>query len=401
MDNKQDYILMYQDDEVLSFRVTFGKRNDVEVLEKLSHFDKAPYGMNEDLPLEELSKILFRFVNTRAIAPSRWDYDEILKNTNCDNYLELSFKGHGLSLSNHYWYKKAGENLKYADINFFTNKWDDSFARAVLSGNYEALQNASLNVPDVATAGWAIKGWLCEEDGAKLYKLGIAKDHIEEPLSEVLASRLAQRMLGSGATLAYELKEINGKYASVSKTMIGIDEELVPLSSVVSVDLYALFRNKDGKRSTVVEFFNRIDECGISGIREFFVKIMCLKSLSFVNDLHFDNISVIRNIKTGQIRIAPLYDLGGAFGSSETGRKILSNINKATYMIVYYIYGFLDPSWDYSWYNPDSLIGFEEDIKEILSKSDFYNPELINNIIDVYQHQKQSLDEMALASKKK
>ena len=70
-------------------------------------------------------------------------------------------------------------------------------------------------------------------------------------------------------------------------------------------------------------------------------------------------------------------------------------------MIVYYIYGFLDPSWDYSWYNPDSLIGFEEDIKEILSKSDFYNPELINNIIDVYQHQKQSLDEMALASKKK
>lgn len=392
---------MYQDEEVLSFRVSFAKKNHVEVLNKLAHFDKAPYGMNEDTPQEALNNIFLRFVNTRSIAPSRWDYDEILKYTNSINYLELSFKGHGLSLSNHYWYKKAGENLKYSDINFFANKWDDSFARAVLSGHYEALQDVDLNVPDVTTPGWAIKGWLCEEDGAKLYKIGIAKDHIEEPISEVLASRLAQRMLGSNSALVYELKEIYGKYASVSKTMIGIDEELVPLSNIVSVDLYALYRNKDGKRSTLVEFFRRIDECGIPGIREFFVKVMCFKSLAFVNDLHFDNISVIRNIKTGQMRIAPLYDLGGAFGSSATGKSILSNINKATYMIVYYIYGYLDPDWDYSWYDPDSLIGFEEDIKEILSKSDFYNPELINNIIDVYQHQKQSLDEMALASKKK
>ena len=392
---------MYQDDEVLSFRVTFGKRNEIEVLKKLSHFNKAPYGMKEDTPQEELNTILFRFFNSRAIAPSRWDYDRIIKNTGCKDSFELAFKGHGLSLSNHYWYKKEGESLKYKDINFFTNKWDDSFARAVLSGNYEALKDVDLNVPDIVTTGWAVKGWLYEEDEAKLYKLGIAKDHIEEPLSEVLASRLAKRLFNNSGVVEYELKEVYGKYASASKTMIGIDEELVPLSSIVSVDLYALFRNKDGKRSTTVEFLRRIDECGVPHIHEFFVKVLCLKSLAFVNDLHFDNISVIRNIKTGEIRIAPLYDLGGAFGSSETGKKILSNVNKATYIIIYYIYGYLDPNWDYSWYNPDSLNGFENEIKEILSKSDFYNIELINNIIDVYRHQKQSLDEMALASKKK
>ena len=94
------------------------------------------------------------------------------------------------------------------------------------------------------------------------------------------------------------------------------------------------------------------------------------------------------------MRLAPILDLGGAFGSSANGKKQLSNINQGTYMLIYFAYGNLDPKWDYSWYNPDSLTGFENDIKELLSKSEFYTPQLIDNIIDVYTHQKGFLDEM-------
>ena len=71
---------------------------------------------------------------------------------------------------------------------------------------------------------------------------------------------------------------------------------------------------------------------------------------------------------------------------------------KATYLFVYYIYTYLDPDWDYSWFDPKSLEGFEEDIKGTLSKSDFYTEELINNIISVYRHQKDDL--IKLANKK-
>ena len=34
--------------------------------------------------------------------------------------MDLLFKGHGLSLSNHYWFKKENEKPSYDDINFFT-----------------------------------------------------------------------------------------------------------------------------------------------------------------------------------------------------------------------------------------------------------------------------------------
>ena len=381
---------MYKDQEVLSFLVTFGKCKSIDVLEKLEHFDKAPYGMKEDTPQKELNRILFRFFNARCIAQTRCDYEKIIKATNCKDSFELSFKAHGLSLSNHFWFKKEDEDLSYNDINFFTNKWDDSFARAVLKGDYESLSNVSLNVPDIVTAGWAVKGWLCEEKPT-LYKLGIAEGQSEESISEVLACRLAKRLFNEDEVVEYKLEQINGRYASKCQTIIGVDEELVPLSVIIPSNLYKMYTQQVTDRKYSKQFFEEIAKIGLPGIYQFFVKVMCLKNLCFVNDLHFDNISVIRNISTGEIRIAPLIDLGGAYGSGKTGREFLAKLNKASFFILYYVYGNFDPEWDYSWFDPTRLEGFEDEIREYLSKSDFYNPELIELIIEFYQGQIKSL----------
>ena len=390
---KEKYILMYQNDAVLSFAVYFGERNKIEILEKLEHFDKAPYGINNDIPIKGQSQLLFAFFNKRIIRSNRCDYADILKATKCRDAFELSFKGHGLSLSNQYWYKKKDEDLRFEDINFFTNKWDDSFAKAVLSKDYQALEHASLNVPDIVTPGWAIKGWLYE-DGPTLYKLGIAKDGNEEPLGEVLASRLAKRLLKQEEVTTYELKIIDGHYASCCKSIVGLDEEMIPISNVLPSEINLLYSNKETNRENSKKFFERIKEIDLPNIEEFFVRLMCLRTLCFVNDLHFGNISVIRNLSTGKIRIAPIYDLAGAFGSAKFGKEFISKIDKSKLFIVYFFFGNLDPSWDYSWYDPERLIGFEDEIRETLSKSAFYTEELIDNIINVYQHQKASLDKM-------
>ena len=391
---------MYQNDEVLSFQACFGKKNKIEVIEKLAHFDKAPYGMKEDSSIEELNRVLFKFFNGRTIASARWDYRDILKATKCKDEFELSFKGHGLSLSNHYWYRKEDERLRYEDINFFTNKWDDSFGRAVLNEDYKALETACLNVPDIVTAGWAVKGWIYDGE-PKLCKLGIDKGHSEEALGEVLASELAQRMFSKDEVLEYKLKMINGQYASVSKCMVGIDEEMVPLSSVLPNELYFLYTNRRDDREFFERFLYKLTEYGYAYLNQFFVKLKCLKSLCFVRDLHFGNISIIRNLTTGAIRVAPIYDLAGAYGGTKRGRDFLANLNKGTIFMVYFFFGRLDPKWDYSWYDPDQLIGFEDEMRKILSESDFYTDELIDNIIAVYQNQKQTLDEMAEKQKKR
>ena len=397
MKNKEKIILMYEDDEVLSFEVDYEKER-ATILEKLEHFDKAPNGV-KDIDVHSNTAFM-KFINSRSIAPQRYDYKEILEATNSKSYFDLSFKGHGLSLTNNYWYKREGENLSYKDINFFNNKWDDSFAKAVINHDYEALKNCDLNVPDIMTSGWGCKGWICTDEGPKLYKLGINKDHSEEALTEVLSSRLANRIFKEGECLKYELEKVGNQYASVSPLITNIDEELVPLSDYVNGEIYLLYRNKNYDKKLGDEFFNRIKNSEITGLYEFFVKVACLRDLCFVNDLHFDNISLIKNRKTGEIRLAPLYDLGSSFGSSRTGQSLIASPTKATLIMVYYVFSGLDPNWDYSWYDPDKLIGFEDEIRETLSKSDFYNEALINTIIEVYHHQKEVLDEMARKSKK-
>ena len=381
---------MYKDYEVLSFTIDFDE-SFIEVVDKLERFDLAPYGMNEKEG--NINGGLARFFKARVISSNRFDYDLILKNTGCKNSLELSFKGHGLSLTNHYWFKKEDEDLRYEDINFFTNKWDDSFAKAVLNGDYESLNKCDLNVPDIVTPGWAIKGWIYD-NGPKLIKLSIHEGHYEEPIAEVLASRLANRLFKKGEALEYELIQIGDKYASKSPCMLKVDEDLVPLSQVLPRDLYRLYMYKNNKKEYTKLFFKELKEKYPPEFHQLFVKLAVLRSLCFVSDLHFDNISVIRNTKTGEIRPAPIYDLGGSFGSSRTGKEILSKVNQGTYFIVYYIFSCLDSNWDYSWCDPSNLEGFENEIREYLSKSDFYTPELIDKIVDVYLFQKETLEEI-------
>ena len=397
MRKKEVLTLMYRDLEVLTFSVDY-KKIRIEILEKLEHFERAPFGIDENT--SEISMKLLRFFNSRSIPATRYDYEDILKATGCGNGFELSFRGHGLSLSNHYWFKRKGENYKYADINFFTNKWDDSFARAVLSRDYEALKHCDLNVPDIVTPGWGSKGWIFD-DGPKLYKLGIAKDRPEEAIAEALASKIAAKLFNEGEYLNYELKQYNGQYASVSSPIVGINKELIPLSNAVDPRLYLIYRSWSTDKAQSKVFFERLDSCEIPGIREFFIKVSCFRDLCFVSDLHFDNISIIRDLTTGKLRLAPLFDLGGAFGSSKTGQETIRSANRATLFMIYSMFSDLDPEWDYSWYDPKRLEGSKELIEEYLSKSEFYNHDIIECIFEIFDHQKAVLDEFANNCKKK
>ena len=398
--NKRNtYILMYKNCEVLSFRVDF-RRSKATFIEKLEHFDKAPYGIGGSD--REIGAGLSRFLNTRTIPSERHGYKEILKATHCRNEFNLSFRGHGLSLSNHYWYKKPGESLRYEDINFFANKWDDSFARALIRGDYEALAHVDLNVPDIVTGGWGVKGWIYDEKkGPRLYKIGIHEDNPDEALGEVLASRLAQRIFQKTEVLQYDLEKIHGKYASVSSPIISLDEELVPLTEYLPHEMYRVYNGVKTDKSSYAKFLSMLEEGGYSDLYTFFIKLSCLKSLCFVGDLHFGNIAVLKNMVTGAIRVAPLYDLGGSFGSGTTAKKFLAEPSKTTLLLIYFLYSNLDPAWDYSWYDKDRLIGFEDEIRSVLSKSDFFKPDLIDFVVAVYRQQKSSLDELSVKSQKR
>ena len=388
LDHERLYIFMYKDCEVFSF-IYDSKEVNVRFLDKLGHFDKAPYAFLKEGA--DLNAALYEFFHGRSIPSSRFGYKKIMKATNCRNGLELSFKGHGLSLSNHFWFKKPEENISYMDINFFNNPWDDSFGRAMLDDDFKALGDCSYEVPDIVTPGWASKGWIYD-NGPHLYKYGLDHDHGEEPIAESLTSSLAKRLFGNEEVLNYELKSWKGKLASASSPFIKDNEELVYLSDVLPHALYETYISKLSDKTKIREIFEEIRQYGIPDLYEHFTKLFVLRSLSFLTDLHFANLALLRNLDTGSLRPAPFFDLANAFGGSKTGKEMLSNFTKGTLFLVYFVFGNLNPDWDYSWYDPSSLEGFEEEVRQTLSLSPFYTPELIENIVTVYKVQKKDLD---------
>lgn len=86
--------------------MVFSRVNKVKIIEELEHFEKAPFNINECISNEQKDLALLKFFNNACMPITRYDYKEVLKATGCKDGFELSFKGHGLSLSNHYWFKK-------------------------------------------------------------------------------------------------------------------------------------------------------------------------------------------------------------------------------------------------------------------------------------------------------
>ena len=74
--------------------MSFNKER-VKFVEKLEHFDKAPYEFHKENTDYDMA--LLKFFNKRSMPPQRYNFDEIMKATGCKDGFELSFKAHGIS----------------------------------------------------------------------------------------------------------------------------------------------------------------------------------------------------------------------------------------------------------------------------------------------------------------
>ena len=93
-------------------------------------------------------------------------------------------------------------------------------------------------------------------------------------------------------------------------------------------------------------------------------KMACCSCLTLLADFHSGNFGVIRNLDTGARRPAPFFDYDGAFGFPPNARAFSSLCKQPMLAMLMCArqFSFLDPSWDWSWYDPEALEGFEDRI---------------------------------------
>ena len=239
----------------------------------------------------------------RSIPGSRAGMDEKLRSLGLEEPSQIPFRNLGLSLSDQYWIRPAGQNVRWEEVNYFQNDFG-----AAEGAWDEWLAEVGLSSPDNTSEGVLPKRWICRGDERILLKGHIPWTD-QQVYNEVVASELHRRLLPPVDYVPYEVLSIEGLgVVSACPCFLAPNEEYVPMSAVIESE-----RRRQGETpyDTVVR------ACGNVGIpqeqaEECLAKMILCDGILANTDRHLRNFGLIRNIDDLAWRFAPLFDTGNS-----------------------------------------------------------------------------------------
>ena len=170
-----------------------------------------------------------------------------------------------------------------------------------------------------------------------------------------------------------DIVERYGKPCSASPLMLAPDEELAD-----GKRLYAMAGMQEESnmgtgsatmRAMLQAHIRSYSAIGIPNASAHVARMACLSCLALLQNFHTGNIGVIRRIGSETWRVAPLFDYDGSFGFRDDEHAVVSACAHPFVAAVMCAnrFSFLDPSWDWTWYDPRVLDGFENHIVKALA----------------------------------
>ena len=247
---------------------------------------------------------LSKWFQGRGIPSWRDKLDLLLHRLNIITSSELLDKAFGLSLSDQYWLKPYGADIKYDDINFFDHDFDYiEFMEASLSKNSKMItREASLMTPNNTTDGMLKKAWIIE-DGVRYLLKGGYKNEVMQPFNEVLASMICERLGFSHVT--YTLDIYKDMVVSKCPCFITKDTEFITAFQL---------RNDMERHGSTKDYEDYIQLLESHGIKDARIKMENMYILDFLmmnEDRHLNNFGIIRDVNTLKwLDVAPIFDNG-------------------------------------------------------------------------------------------
>lgn len=377
------YILMHREIEVAEIE-----------LDELSHITNIyEVYAEEHFPVGTLGKhgvdktMLAKWWAKRSIPASRSGLRETLDLLHMSVPQELLAKCYGLSLSDQYWISPKDKPLMWKEINFFDHDFSEDVGN-LLFGYGEFSDSMSLISPDNTSDGQLIKKWKIA-DGKRVLIKGGSNPYQQEPLCEVIASGIAERLciLHTKYTLLWE----HEKPFSVCQDFITSETELVSAYHIMQS------RKKPNDLSDYEFYLNCAEQLGVKNIREQTEKMIVLDFLIGNEDRHFNNFGLIRNAVTLEwIGVVPIFDCGTSlwYNTQESLIKPLSpNLPAKPFKKTHREQ--IKLVKDFSWVDLKALDGMKEEMEEILSQSPYISRERRAVLCDAFCQRAELLGEIA------
>lgn len=294
-----DYLLMHKRTPVAEMRLDdetcyISKISDIIAPEHIPIGIKYSKGIIDRTELNE-------WWLSRSIPASRSGLREALELLDVPSRHTLLAKCFGLSLSDQYWVCPKGSDITWDKVNFFDNEFSDDVGTA-LFGNALKSNVISLVSPDNTSDGWLKKKWIILDGKRYLMKAG-SNPFQQEPLNEVLASEIMQRLNING--VKYDVVWENELPYSVCENFITPDTELISAAYIVNTV------KCPNHISAYEHFLNCCEKLGIPNVQSSLDEMLTLDFIIANTDRHFGNFGAVRNAETLEwLGLSPIFDCG-------------------------------------------------------------------------------------------
>lgn len=218
-----------------------------------------------------------------------------------------------LSLSDCYWIKPRGEDLKWAEVNLFTNDFVDTFGEITINRDYviDIRKNTRFNC--ASSQGELQKKWCIDSTGRRYMVKGNYGESYQQSLNEIFASKLHKKQ-GFSNFSEYTLTKL-----TVENGIEGIGCSTYDFCNehIESISAWELLQTVKVKQNESLYFpFRKVCiELGMSEeVFDSFMDYEIMTDFLISNiDRHMNNIAVLRNPDTLKILgFAPIYDSGNS-----------------------------------------------------------------------------------------
>ena len=229
---------------------------------------------------------------------------------------ELLNKSYALSLSDQYWIKEESQkNLKWENINFFTNDFKYKGYLNVSLSTSEKIEQIDLRSPNNTTDGMLQKAWIIE-NGKRVLVKGTYYQANQEPLNEWLVAQICKRLELDYCD--YKIDIIEQKIVSKCEDFITENEEIIAA--------YDIFQSekKNNNTNDFEHYVNILEKHGIQNARKSVQDMILIDYIVMNFDRHLKNYGVIRNVSNLKWeRVTPIFDTGESMQCD----KLVSEIN--------------------------------------------------------------------------
>ena len=294
----------------------------------------------------------------RSIPASRQNIREVIQNLGVSSPEKLITRSFGLSLSDQYWLNPIATQLKWEEVNFFTNSFSEDVGN-ILFGVLAEGKKINLISPDNTSDGWLKKKW--KIIGKKRYLVkGGSDPYWQQPFNEVMAAAIMKRL--KIPHVNYSVVWEDDLPYSVCENFITPETELVSAFYIHNIK-----RIKD-ERMLYEHYLDCCLELGIPKARQSLEKMLTVDYLIVNYDRHFNNFGAVRNAKTLEwISTAPLFDNGSSLWCNKSAANFLGSAKSQPFLTTHEEQ--IKLVRDFSWLDFADLSGVDEEFSELLRKS--------------------------------